>query len=153
MPVIRRSATVPHPAESMFDLVADIDAYPEFVPGCGAARVLERDATSQVATVAVSRRVPGLKRAEFTTRNRLERPARIDMHLVDGPFRHLRGTWRFAPIDDVSCRAELEVDFEFASRLVGAALSPGFGRVCDSVVDAFVTRAATVLQGEDEAPL
>ena len=147
MPVIQRSALVPHPAEAMFDLVADIERYPEFLPWCGGARTIERTETTQVASLAVSKRLPGLGKPEFTTRNALERPTRIDMDLEDGPFRRLRGTWRFVPLDEGSCRAELEVDFEFASRIVGRVIAPGFERACDTVVDAFVARAAEVLPG------
>ena len=153
MPVIQRSATVPHPAEAMFDLVADIDRYPEFLPWCSGARTLERDGQTQVATVSVAKKLPGIGTPEFTTRNRLERPGRIEMRLVDGPFKRLHGTWRFVPIDEGSCRAELEVDFEFRSRLVGAAIRPGFGRACDSIVGAFVERAAATLPQADAAPL
>ena len=142
MPVIQRSTLVPHPAEAMFDLVADVESYPEFLPWCGGAREIERTDAAQVASVALATRLPGIGRAQFTTRNRLHRPERIDVELVDGPFRHLRGTWRFVPLGEDGCRAELEVDFEFASRLVGRALAPGFRRACDTVVDAFVRRAA-----------
>ena len=153
MPVIQRSALVPHPPEAMFDLVADIERYPEFLPWCRAARTLERTDASQVASVSVAKRLPGIGTPEFTTRNRLERPGRIDMDLVDGPFRHLRGTWRFVPAGAGGCRAELEIDFEFASRIVGRVIAPGFERVCDTVVDAFVERAARTLpDGGGAAP-
>lgn len=142
MPVIQRSALVPYPAESMFDLVTDVNRYPEFLPWCGGAREIERSDDHQVATVTISR---SIKRSEFTTRNVLVRPERIDMRLVDGPFRRLEGQWRFVAIDANACRCELEVSFDFASRLLGTMMGPAFTRVCDTMVDAFVKRARAVL--------
>jgi len=142
MPVIQRSALVPYSASDMFDLVSDIDAYPDFLPWCGGAQVLESSDQHQVATVSVSK---SLKQTEFTTRNRLVRPERMDMRLVDGPFKRLEGQWRFVPIGEAACRCELEVSFEFASRLFGTMMGPAFRRVCDSLVGAFTARAHDVL--------
>ena len=148
MPVIQRSALVPYPASAMFDLVSDIDAYPDFLPWCGGAQVLESSDQHQVATVSVSK---SLKQTEFTTRNRLVRPERMDMRLVDGPFKRLEGQWRFVPIGEKACRCELEVSFEFASRMFSVMMGPAFRRVCDSLVDAFTGRAHEVL-GPGGAP-
>lgn len=148
MPTLQRSALVAHSAESMFELVADIESYPEFLPWCGGAKVLERGATHQVASVSIAKNIRG---SEFTTRNRLDAPHRIDMKLIDGPFRHLEGTWRFRALDEESCRAELEVDFEFASRLLGRMISPAFSRVCDSLVYAFTARADRLYGARREA--
>lgn len=150
MPVIRRSVSVPHPAEAMFDLVADVESYPEFLPFCSGATELERDETSQVASVSFAKKLPGIGKPQFTTRNRLARPGSIDVHLANGPFRKLEGTWRFVP-EGEGCRAELEVDVDFGSRLVGAVLSRGLGKVCDSMVSAFVRRADATLTGRTGA--
>ncbi len=159
MPVIRRSATVSHPADAMFDLVADVESYPEFLPYCSGAEELERTDTRQVASVSFAKKLPGVGKPQFTTRNALARPERIDVHLENGPFRKLDGTWRFVPTDDGGCRAELEVDVDFGNKLIGAVLSKGLGRVCDTMVNAFVRRADATLggagagAGADAAPL
>ena len=155
MPVISRSATVPHSADAMFDLVADVESYPEFLPFCSGAEELERTPTTQVASVSFTKKLPGIGKPKFTTRNALKRPERIDVHLENGPFRKLDGSWRFVPIEGGGCRAELEVDVDFGSRLVGAVLSKGLGRVCDTMVAAFVRRADATLgaSGADAAPL
>lgn len=141
MPRLQRSALVPHSADEMFDLVLDVDAYPEFLPWCSAARVIERSETRQVAAVTIAK---AIKRSEFTTQNRLERPGKINMTLVDGPFKHLTGTWLFTALDEKACRAELSVDFEFGNPLLGRLILPAFKQVCDSMVGAFTNRAAAV---------
>jgi ribosome-associated toxin RatA of RatAB toxin-antitoxin module len=144
MPQLQRSALLPHSANDMFDLVLDVAAYPEFLPWCSAARVLERSETHQVAAVTIAKAV---KRSEFKTQNQLERPGRIEMRLVDGPFRKLTGSWQFTAIDEQACRAELNVDFEFGNPIVGRLILPAFKQVCDSLVGAFTRRAAAVYSG------
>ncbi len=146
MPQLQRSALLPHSANDMFDLVLDVAAYPEFLPWCNGARVLERTETHQLAAVTIAK---AIKRSEFMTRNRLERPGSIEMTLVDGPFRKLTGRWQFSAIDEQACRAELSVDFEFGNPLVGRLILPAFKQVCDSLVGAFTRRAAEVYQRGD----
>jgi len=127
----------------MYRMVKDIEAYPEFLPWCSAAHVQEESDTHQVASVVIAK---SIKQSRFTTRNRLEPDKAIHLSLVDGPFRRLDGHWVFTDIAGQGCRAELEVEFSFASRLLGAMIGPAFTRVCDSLVDAFLRRA-TVLYG------
>ncbi len=141
MPRLQRSALVPHSAEDMFDLVSDVASYPEFLPWCGGARVIERTDTHQVAAVTIAKSV---KRSEFITENTLDRPGRIGMTLKDGPFKRLTGSWSFTPIDESACRAELEVEFEFGNPFVGRLILPAFKQVCDTMVGAFTRRAASV---------
>lgn len=141
MPRIVRSAIAPYPASDMYRMVKDIEAYPEFLPWCSAAEVQEESATHQVASVVIAK---SIKQSRFTTRNRLEPDKAIHVTLVNGPFRHLEGHWVFTDIAGQGCRAELEVDFSFSSRLLGAMIGPAFTRVCDSLVDAFLRRAATL---------
>ena len=125
----------------MFDLVIDVAAYPQFLPWCSGARVSEQSDIHQVAAVTIAK---SIKRSEFMTRNRLERPGRIDMQLVDGPFRRLTGSWTFTPLDEAACRVELQVDFEFGNPIVGRLILPAFKQVCDSLVGAFTRRAKAV---------
>ena len=138
MPRIVRTALVPHTAAQMYSLVQDIESYPEFLPWCSGAEVLEASATHQVAAITIAK---SLKQSRFTTRNRLEPHVAIHVSLIDGPFRHLDGSWRFTDIEGQGCRADLEVDFDFASRLFGRMMGPAFTRVCDSLVNAFKRRA------------
>jgi ribosome-associated toxin RatA of RatAB toxin-antitoxin module len=125
----------------MFALVNDVARYPEFLPWCVGARVEESSETLTVAAVKVAR---GVLRTEFTTHNILQRDAQILMQLVDGPFRHLRGQWRFEAIGDRGAHVHFRVEFEFKNRLTAAAFNPVFEAVCGSIVDAFVQRAKQI---------
>jgi ribosome-associated toxin RatA of RatAB toxin-antitoxin module len=106
----------------------------------------------------VHERRPGLTRAtltiglsglrhSFTTRNENRPGEAIDMHLVEGPFRRLEGQWRFVPLSPRACRIEFSLQYEFASRALGRLLSPLFDGIADSMVEAFVRRAAAVHEG------
>ena len=135
---VERSALVPFTAEAMFDLVADVESYPDFLPGCRAATVHSRDGDQVVASIALAE---GPLRAEFRTRNRLSRPDSITMRLVEGPFSALEGTWTFSPLGTDGSRVSLALEFEFASGVVDALMGPVFASLCNRLVDAFVQRA------------
>ena len=122
----------------MYRLVRDIESYPDFLPWCQAASVTEQSDDHQLASITIDRRMQG---ASFTTRNRLVANEAIHLSLVDGPFRQLRGVWKFKRIDDNACRVELEIEFEFKSRIFAALMGAAFSRICDSMVAAFVKRA------------
>lgn len=122
----------------MFDLVNDVEAYPEFLPWCRQSRVLESSDNQMRAEVGMS--LAGISRS-FTTRNTLQRPERIMLHLVDGPFRHLEGEWQFIALREDACRVTLDLTFEVSNRLFGMALTPAFEKVGNSLVDAFSRRA------------
>ena len=92
MPKITRSAIVSHTPEQMFDLVNGFERYPEFLPWCGAARVIEATDTIIVGELYIQK---GSIRRSFITKNTLTPPARIDLSLVEGPFKSLRGYWLF----------------------------------------------------------
>jgi ribosome-associated toxin RatA of RatAB toxin-antitoxin module len=141
MPTITRSALVPYSAADMYRLVCDVESYPQFLPWCDDARIEEQTATHQLASIAISKH---FEQSRFSTRNRLAANQEIRMQLIDGPFRHLVGSWRFTALDETACKVELEIDFEFSNRLLASAISPAFTRVCDSLVSAFIKRADVV---------
>jgi len=122
----------------MYELINDIERYPEFVPWCTAARVESGKDGEVVATLTIKR---GPLRAEFTTRNLLEPGKRVLMQFVSGPFRVLEGLWTLTPLGDLGCRVELEMRFEFANRVAGTLFAPLFEDTAASLVDAFVKRA------------
>ena len=138
MTQIHRSALVARPASSMFALVNDVPGYPPRFEWCEAAQVLRQDDTVQVARLDL--RMGGL-RTSFTTRNLLYPDERIEMTLVDGPFRALTGAWRFTPLGEVGSKVELLMDFEVAGKLLGSALALGFQRLADRMVGDFVREA------------
>lgn len=139
MPSLQRSALVPHSAQNMFDLVNDVDSYPEFLPWCSDAATLENGVDFKVARVKMRK---GPLNQQFTTRNMLTEGETIKMSLVDGPFKKLEGRWRFVDIGEQGCRVSFEVDFHFAGLLLQRTLSPVFNEICSRMVDAFVKRAA-----------
>lgn len=138
---IRRSALVAASPQRMFELINDVERYPEFVPGCAAAEVLERNADSVRARLTVG---SGPLRTSFVTRNRLQAPHAIDMDLDEGPLRSLHGQWRLTPVKAGTvdgCRVNLDLVFEVQGGLRGLALGPLIERMAGSLVDAFVARA------------
>jgi ribosome-associated toxin RatA of RatAB toxin-antitoxin module len=135
---IKRSALVAYPPERIFALINDVERYPEFVPWCTEARVEARSDREIVATLGVRR---GPLRTEFTTRNELDPPGGVRMHLVRGPFSTLEGEWRLTPIGTNGCRIELAMRFAFASAFSGALFEPVFEHTAASLVDAFAARA------------
>ena len=136
---IARSAIVEHSAAKMYALVENVEAYPEFLPWCTASQVLARTGSRTRATLTVG--VGGLRHA-FTTLNENRPGEAIDMHLVSGPFRKFEGRWRFVPLAPDACRIEFSLQYEFSSRVLGKVLSPLFDGMADSMVEAFVRRAA-----------
>lgn len=122
----------------MFDLVNDVERYPQRFRWCESAAVLAEEPGVRVARLGL--RFAGTS-TSFTTRNTLERPALIVLELVDGPFRSLRGRWWFQPLGDSGCKVHLDLEFEMRGALVGGALAIGFHRLADHLVDEFVRAA------------
>lgn len=135
MQTIRRSALVEHSAARMFDLVNDIAAYPRRFEWCKAARIIEEGEDRLVARLDL-----GLASLStwFTTENQVDRPHRIGMNLVDGPFRALHGEWEFRALDESACKVTLTLSFEPVSRLLAPAFALGFKGLADRMVDDFV---------------
>src|SRR5882672_10279716 len=110
---VERSLLLAYSPEQMYALVNDVARYPEFLSGCTAARVLAQDAAQMTAAIEVRK---GPLRIAFTTRNRLDPGRAIDMELIEGSFRSLRGSWRFDDIGGKGVRATLRLEFDFAAR-------------------------------------
>ncbi len=147
MAAIHRSALVQYSAAEMYALVNDVDAYAEFLPWCRSSRVISQSDDEMIASVEIAK---GLLNQTFTTRNTLVRDRRIDLRLVDGPFRTLHGCWTFEPLKtDNASKVSLDLEFEFDSAMVSIAAKPIFTQIANSLVDAFVKRARQVY-GERE---
>lgn len=138
---VSRSALVPYRARDMFALVDDVASYPEFLPWCDAADELERSDDVVEARLALRK---GAVSKSFTTRNTRREHDSIDLALVDGPFRHLCGGWRFKDLGDDGCKVSLELEFEFSSPVVDKMFGNFFEQTCNALVDAFAKRAAAV---------
>lgn len=138
---VRRSALVPYTVAQMYELVADVERYPEFLPWCSDATVLEREGEHVVARLSLAR---GRARASFTTTNRLVAGEFLEMRLLDGPFTALDGRWDFKAIGEAGSRVDLRVVFETRGSLAGLVLAPVFEGVCNQLVDSFARRARQV---------
>jgi ribosome-associated toxin RatA of RatAB toxin-antitoxin module len=136
-----RTSLVTRPPQVVYEVVNDIERYPEFVPGCTAAQVLERNGQYVVARLAVRR---GPLRTHFTTRNTLEPGRCVHMQLVEGPFKVLQGSWTLSPVGQSGCRIDFHLQFEFSNPLKSALLEPLFEQTQSDLVRAFVARAQSM---------
>ena len=141
MPTVQRNARVVYSAAEMFDLVNDIEKYPEFLHWCNGARVDARQGNLVEATLDIG--VLGFTRS-FRTRNLLTRPERIQIELVSGPFRRLRGEWRFTDVAGGGSDVALSLNFEVAASAFGAMFSRVFEELAGAQMSAFTERAAKV---------
>jgi ribosome-associated toxin RatA of RatAB toxin-antitoxin module len=146
MRTVKRQALVSHTPAQMFALVEDFERYPEFLPWVSGARLLSRDGEQLVGRLEMARL--GMSE-QFTTRNRLHPPQRMDMELVEGPFKSLAGHWQFTEIRDPQgqvrgTRVELHLQFEFKNAVLEMLLGKSFETSCGSLVDAFVQRARSL---------
>jgi coenzyme Q-binding protein COQ10 len=137
MPTHAEKRIVPYTPEQMFDLVAGIERYPEFLPWCLAARVRSREGKTLVADLVI-----GFKmiRERYTSRVTLERPGRIDVEYLEGPLKRLTNHWVFKPHDGGS-EVDFCVDFEFRSRLLQTLIGTLFYEALRRLVVAFEARA------------
>jgi len=138
MKQVHKSVLVGHSPERMYTLVDAVERYPEFLPWCGGARVLARDAAVVEAEIRIDYR--GIRQS-FVTRNVNTPFERIDLNFVRGPFRSLAGKWLFTKVGDLGSRIDFQLDWEFAGGVLGALIAPVFDSIADTMVDAFVRRA------------
>jgi ribosome-associated toxin RatA of RatAB toxin-antitoxin module len=138
---VHRSALVGHSPEQMFDLVADVERYPQFLPWVAAATLHERGESHLVASMEMVR---GGVRERFTTRNEFQRPQVMTLRLVEGPFRILEGRWDFTPIGEKGTRIGLAMRFEFANPVISLLFGRAFEASCNELIDAFIARARSL---------
>jgi len=139
MPTHAEKRLMPYTPEQMFDLVADVARYPEFLPWCQEARVRQRDPDRILADLVIGYRIV---RERFTSRVELDRPGRIDVTYDEGPLRYLNNRWIFRPVGERSCEVDFFVDFEFRSRILEKIMGVFFGEAIRRMVGAFEIRAA-----------
>lgn len=143
MAKVEKSVLIGHSAHQMYDLVADVDAYPKFLPWCSGTEVKQLDNQRAAATLHIN--YHGL-RLHFTTENQMEKGALIDMKLMNGPFKHLDGYWRFHALAQDACKIEFQLNYELSGKLVEKIAGPVFNHIATTLVEVFVKRA-TVLYG------
>lgn len=145
MTTINRSALVAYTARQMFELVNSIEEYPRFLPWCHSSHIINRTETEVEASLEIA--WSGIHKS-FVTRNHLHPYERIDLTLVQGPFRHLEGRWSFLPCGEHGCKISLDLEFELAGSFLDVVFEPIFNRIANSLVDAFCKRAAEIYGNE-----
>ena len=141
MAVVHKSVLLHYSAEQMFTLVDRVEDYPAFLPWCGGVEVRDRAADKLVAAIQIS--YHGVKQS-FTTENSNTPPTQMTMKLVEGPFKHLDGTWKFTPLREDACKIEFDLHYEFSSKILERLIGPVFSKIADSFVDSFCKRAEVV---------
>jgi len=144
MASVNKSVLIGYSAERMYTLVDRVEDYPQFLPWCGGVEVqrpAEGETGDMVASLAIH--YHGIKQT-FTTRNTNVRPVSMKMTLVDGPFKHLEGTWLFRPLREDACKIEFELHYEFSNKVLDQIIGPVFGVIANSFVDSFCKRAESV---------
>ena len=141
MPRIAETRLLPFSAEQMFDLVADVARYAEFLPWVVATRVRSDSDTEMVADMLVG--FAALKE-KFTSRVHKRRPNSIRVDYLDGPLKRLENDWTFVPIDEHNCRIDFQVDFTFRNALFERLAGPHLDRALRRMVGAFEARAAAL---------
>lgn len=138
---ISKSAIVAYSCKQMYQLVNQINDYPQFLNWCSSTDILNQTEQEITASISINK---SAFRQTFTTLNTLTPNARIDMQLKDGPFKQLNGAWIFTPLNDNACKISLELEFSFASKLVDMAIAPIFTSISNTQLDAFVERAKQI---------
>lgn len=138
MKTVEKSVLVLHSAEHIFDLVNTVEDYPKFLPWCNRTDILKRDEQSLEAVLYMDY----MKiRQSFATRNINQRPNKIQMSLLNGPFRKLEGTWQFTSIDDLGCKIDFRLEYEFSNAVLSTLIGPVFNIIATTLVDAFIKEA------------
>ena len=145
---------VRHAADAMFDLVADVERYPEFVPLCRALRVRKREQRGEGIEVLTADMTVAYKliHETFTSRVTLDRPnLKIQVEYLDGPFSHLDNRWSFRPSGPRQCEVEFFIAYEFRSRMLGLLMGAMFETAFRKFAEAFERRADVVFDRVSEA--
>lgn len=141
MTEILREALVPHPPEKMFNLVADIASYPQYLPGCPKVHIHHQSDTETDATLFVQK---GWAKFSFRTLNTNHKPHSIDMRLIEGPFQNLNGKWEFLPLGEKgeASKIRFTLSYAFSNRALNMTLNPAMEKLADTFLEAFCKQAS-----------
>lgn len=145
MAIISQVKVVSYTPSEMYALVDDIEAYKSFLPWCDNSEEHHRDEDSVKASITIN---AGGMTKTFSTHNLLQKNKMIEIRLLDGPFSHLEGFWRFDE-DPKGCKIAFDLEFEFSNKLLGMIAGPFFHQATSSMLDAFCKRAEELLRHEN----
>ena len=140
---VKKNVIVNHSVDQMFNLVDQIEDYPLFLPWCGGTKVLIRD--DHITRASILIKYSGVNQS-FTTQNTKNYPHRIDLKLIDGPFKVLEGCWIFNKINDEACSIDFHLHYEFSNFILDKLISPIFSQIANTFVDGFVAQADKIYQ-------
>ena len=138
MITIKKNAFVFHSREKMFNLVDHVEDYPNFLPWCGEAEVIVR--TGKITEAKILINYHSVKQS-FTTRNVKTFPSKMNINLIKGPFKTLKGTWSFVEIEKDTCKIEFELQYEFSNYILDKLISPVFNMIANTFIDNFIAKA------------
>jgi ribosome-associated toxin RatA of RatAB toxin-antitoxin module len=138
MITIKKHALVLHNKEKMFTLVDRVEDYPNFLPWCSKTQVIKRSEKITKATILIN--YHNIKQS-FTTENVKIFPTKMNINLVDGPFKTLKGEWNFIEIEKDTCKIEFELQYEFSNHILDKLISPVFNMIANTFIDNFVAKA------------
>ena len=141
MTVIEKSALVKFSAQQMFDLVEDIESYPDFLPWCAGSRIINQKNNIVEAELQIAK---GGFSKNFATRNISDDGGKISISLINGPFSYLEGVWNFMPLREDASKITLDLEFEMPGKLTSFAFGAVFQQICNTMVGAFTQRAKQV---------
>lgn len=149
MTEINRSALLSYPADSIYTLINDVESYPQYMDGCVGTEILAQGEDEQGEFMQARLDLTsagGVHR--LTTHNRLQRPTKVEMTLIDGPFDEFSGIWTLEPLSDSACKVTLVLRFTMANKLLGLAAKQMFNPVADDLVGSLAKRAHQLYQSE-----
>jgi ribosome-associated toxin RatA of RatAB toxin-antitoxin module len=138
---VSKTVLVPYSAHQMFDLVNNCEDYPAFLPWCAGGRILEQNGNTLSAELLID--FKGIQQA-FSTQNVTIPGQRIEMRLLEGPFKSLEGLWLFSPLSENACKVEFRLEYHFKNGLLEKLVGPVFAHITSTFVEAFVSRAETI---------
>lgn len=135
---VHKSLLITHSAQRMFDLVTDVEKYPEFLPWCGGVEVFQ--STPELMEAKININFKGVKQY-FHTKNIQKSPTNIDMTFVSGPFKKFEGHWIFTHLSEEACKIEFSLHYEFSNFILDKLIGPVFSVIANTFVNSFVKRA------------
>ena len=141
MPQVSKVALVSYSAKQMFDLVVDINKYPEFLPWCDSSQVFSNQ--DQIITASLGVNYHGVKQ-KFTTQNQYEPGDYLNMKLLEGPFEYLDGVWHFIKLKDNACKVDFSLKFKFNNIILEKIASKVFLQIANTMLDSFIQRAKEI---------
>lgn len=135
---IRKSVLVPYSTDKIYNLITNIASYPKYLPWCSHSEIKEQTENTTTATVYIEYMKV---KTYFTTKNTNYPYEKIEMQLIDGPFKQLSGSWHFIPLGENGCKIEFFLHYKFANPVIQKIIGPVFNYISKNIVDCFVKEA------------